>query len=279
VNGARVDASAPQLVVAERGFLLGDGLFETMRVRGGVIFRRAAHLARLADGAERMGIVLPSALSATLEEACHAVREAEGDVAFRLTVTRGTARGVMPPSGVAPATVVLTAQPAPVVAESVYQTGLRAHVVSGRRNEHAMTVGIKTLAYADSILALREARAHGADEALMLDTAGHLSEASSSNVFVVKGGVVSTPPVSCGALPGITRAVVRALLAADRIEVHETQVAHEALGVADEVFCTSALRGVAPVAAIGGRSLGAPGEVTRAVMAAYAARVRADCGR
>ena len=106
-------------------------------------------------------------------------------------------------------TVIVAVNPLPVFPAAIYDAGLTAHVASGRRNERAMTAGLKTLAYTDAVAALLEARRAGADEALFLDTEGHCSEATSSNLFVVdRRRTLVTPPVSCGALPGITRAAV-----------------------------------------------------------------------
>jgi branched-chain amino acid aminotransferase len=128
-------------------------------------------------------------------------------------------------------------------------------------------------------MALLEARRHGADEALLLDTQGHVSEASASNVFLVSSGVIVTPPLTCGVLPGITRAVVLELLAERGLHAFERPVDVSELATVDEVFCTSSLRGVAPVTRIAGRDLGPPGPITRAMMDAYAARVLQECVR
>jgi branched-chain amino acid aminotransferase len=194
-------------------------------------------------------------------------------------VTRGTVAGLAPPADARSVTVVLVALPVPHFAPEIYRSGLTAHVASGRRNEFAMTAGMKTLAYTDSVMALLEARRHGADEALLLDTAGHVSEGSTSNVFIVQGGAVLTPPTSCGALPGITRAVVLELLAERGVPVLERPIPARELAAADEVFLTSSLRGIAPIAAIDGRTLGAPGPIARDMMDAYAARVLQECVR
>jgi branched-chain amino acid aminotransferase len=201
------------------------------------------------------------------------------DATVRLTVTRGTVAGLAPPVDARSVTVVLVALPVPHFPPEIYRSGLTAHVASGRRNEFAMTAGMKTLAYTDSVMALLEARRHGADEALLLDTAGHVSEGSTSNVFIVQSGAVLTPPAGCGALPGITRAVVLELLAERGVPVLERPIPALELTTADEVFLTSSLRGIAPIAAIDGRTLGAPGPIARDMMDAYAARVLQECVR
>jgi branched-chain amino acid aminotransferase len=279
VNGRRVDADAASLLVTERGFVFADGLFETMRAFGGVIFRLPAHLDRLAAAAERLQLVCPERLPNLIAEMVAELSAAGADAAIRLTVTRGTVPGLGPPADTRSVTVVLLAQAVPHFAPAIYRTGLTVHIASGRRNEFAMTAGMKTLSYTDSVMALLEARAHGADEALLLDTQGHVSEGAASNVFVVGGGGIATPPLTCGVLPGITRRVVLELLAEHGMPAIERPIEASELAAADEIFFTSSLRGVAPAGAIAGRRLGVPGPVTRAVMDAYAARVLQECVR
>ena len=116
------------------------------------------------------------------------------------------------------------------------QHGLRVRIADGRRNEYSPTAGLKTLAYTDAVVALSAARARGADDALLLDTEGHLSECSSSNIFLVTRGVVRTPPARCGVLLGITRATVLDILARLAIDVDESPVPPVALADADECF-------------------------------------------
>jgi branched-chain amino acid aminotransferase len=283
VNGRRVDADAANLLVSERGFMFADGLFETMRAFRGVIFRLQSHLERLAVTADRMQLVCPERLPHLIAEMVDELEAGGLDAAVRLTVTRGTVAGLAPPSGSQSVTVVLVAQPVPHFDPRIYHAGLTVRIATGRRNEFSMSAGMKTLNYTDSILALLEAREVGADEALFLDTQGHVSEASASNVFVVVGGEVLTPPLTCGALPGITRDVVFELLGERNMRLLDRPISTDELESAEEVFLTSSLRGIAPVASIDGHPVGAagaaPGPVTRAMMDAYAARVLQECVR
>jgi branched-chain amino acid aminotransferase len=168
----------------------------------------------------------------------------------------------------------------PAFPDALYRRGISAHVASGRRNERAMTAGHKTLAYTDAVAALAEARAAGADEALFLDTEGHLSEATASNVFVVAGGALLTPPLSCGALPGITRAAVLRLAAELGAEAADDRpLDADALRAAEEAFLTSSVRELVPLVRVGGEPLGrgAPGPVTARLLAAYRALVAREC--
>jgi branched-chain amino acid aminotransferase len=271
VDGKRVDPASAHIFVTDRGFTLADGIFETMRAYNGAIFRYDDHMARLSRGAERLGLPRPANLLPTLQQALRDLRALRADAVVRLTVSRGTGRhGLMPTRGESP-TVVLFAQEL-----SAFKTSISVRTASGRRNEHAMSVGIKTLSYTDGVLALLEAAAKGAEDAIFLDTAGHVSEATASNVFLVKNGAVRTPPTSCGAFPGITRAVVLELLEGMRIPVTDDPVTPAELAAADEVFLTSSVREIAPVDTVDGRSLKALGPITTALMGAYAAQVQVE---
>jgi branched-chain amino acid aminotransferase len=143
-----------------------------------------------------------------------------------------------------------------------------------------MTAGLKTLSYGDAVAALIEARRAGAGEALFLDTDAHCSEATSSNVFIWTGATLATPPVSCGALPGITRAAVLEIAREMGVATEERVIELDELLGAREVFLTSTLRGLAPVASVGSRplGLGSPGALTRQLREAYAALVDKECG-
>ena len=282
VNGVLAPGAA--ISPLDRGFTLADGLFETVRVYDGAPFRLDAHLERLTAGAAALDIALPTwaELHDQLRDALHAVAAVGWrDAALRLTVTRGAGTvGVAPPSAPTPPTVVLTAQPLPTFPPRLYADGIAAHVASGRRNERAMTAGHKTLGYADAVLALAEARRAGAEEAIFLDGHGHCSEATSSNLFAWSGDALVTPPLSCGALPGITRAAVIELARAAGHSVAERELGLDELLAAREAFLTSSLRELAPLVRVGGRAIGdgTPGPVTRELTRAYAALVRRECG-
>lgn len=282
VNGHRVDTSTPHLSPLDRGFTLADGLFETMRIANGVVFRLAQHLARLAAGARVLAIELPPWLPDMVRDAVNEARAAglaEGSA--RLTVSRGVgAPGLAPPPvGETRPTVVLTIAQLPAIAPTTYTQGLTAHIARGRRNEHSPTSGVKVLAYTDNVLALAAARAADADDALWLDTAGHVAEATASNIFLRLGDTLVTPPLGCGVLPGITRHAVIELAPALGLTVAERVVEGAELHDATEAFLTSSLRGVAPLVRVDGRAIGSGtvGPVTQRIMHAYAALVHREC--
>jgi branched-chain amino acid aminotransferase len=276
VNGERQSSSSVHVSACDRGLTLGDGVFETMRAYGGTLFRLDRHLARLVQALTVLEIPVQPELR---EWVLEAVRDA-GDASVRLTVTRGVGvAGVAPPVHAHP-TAIVAVNPPPVFPATVYAFGLTAHVASGRRNEYAMTAGLKTIAYADSVAAWLEARRAGADEALFLDTQAHCSEATSSNLFLWTGSVLLTPPISCGALPGITRAAVLELAGAIGVPAAERIVGVDDLAGAEEAFLTSSLRGLAPLVGLDARPIGRgiPGALTRKFADAYTALVARECG-
>jgi branched-chain amino acid aminotransferase len=277
VNGRREAADGPHVSARDRGFTLADGVFETMRVHHGRVFRLDRHMTRLHHALAALAIPAPTDLRSWVLAAVP--EPALGPASMRVTVTRGSgAGGVLPPAEVEP-TVVVAVGPLPAFPPATYASGLALHIASGRRNEHSMTAGLKTTAFTDAVAALLEARRAGADDALFLDTAGHCSEATSSNLFVRSGGQLLTPPLACGVLPGITRATVLEVAAGMDVPAAERQIDPDVLMHAEEAFLTSSLRGIAPVVSVGGKVVGAgsPGETTRQFAAAYAALVEREC--
>ncbi len=245
LNGALLKSAKARIDPLDRGFLLGDGLFETIAARGGKILRLPAHLARLRRGCEILDLPYPAI---DLEAALAATLAANklADSVLRLTLTRGAApRGLWPKEKSEP-TLLITAQAmpdAPMPARCVIATVTR-------RNEHSPLARIKSLNYLDNILARREASERGADDAILLNTAGFVAETSAANIFIVKNGKAFTPPVAVGALPGVMRAaIIEAGLA------EEKSLKLWDLFAADGVFFTNSF-GVRAVASIDGRSSG-----------------------
>ena len=278
VDGKRLPFEGAHISARDRGFTLADGVFETMKARNGNVFRLDQHLARIEGALHVLAIPVPAELREWVDNAIGAAHVPEAGI--RLTVTRGVAPGgVMPPADPAP-TVVVTVAPPPAFGAAIYEDGLTARVASGRRNEYSMTAGLKTLAYTDSIAAILEVRRDGADEALFLDTDGHCSEATASNLFAMIDGRLATPPVACAALPGITRAAVIELAAGLGLTVDDRPFDLGKFKFATEAFLTSSLRGIAPLVRLDGYPIGngKPGSVTCQVMAAYAELVTRECG-
>lgn len=227
----------------DRGFTLGDGLFETLRVKGGKVLRVDAHLARLASGAGVLGMPLPSLdLAAALAQTADTNGLRDG--VLRLTLTRGTGpRGVLPPAEPKP-TLVITAAPL-----SPPLPAARLVIAQGtRRNDRSPLAQVKSLNYLDGILARQEAARRGADDAILLNTRDGVAETSIANLFAVIDGGLVTPPLSEGVLPGVMRAEVIAAGAQERL------LTVNDLGWANEILLTSAL-GIRSVASLEGRPL------------------------
>jgi branched-chain amino acid aminotransferase len=283
VNGERMASDAMHLSALDRGFTLADGVFETMLVRRGVIFRLERHLQRLRDGARVLRIGLPYTIESELEEAARTAAGASGKeaAAVRLTVSRGPGAHGLAPRDVATGTVVITADALPAFPAALHEHGLSALTASARRDERALTSGVKTLAYTEAIASLGRARDEGADEVIFLDTEDHVSEASASNIFIVSGAALVTPPLSCGVLPGITREAIIELAATLGVQMMERPVSPSELSGADEAVLTSSLRGIAPLVRVDGRAIasGSVGQVTRELSAAYSELVESECMR
>ena len=205
-DGRIVMPEEAHVSIADRGLLLGDGLFETMAVHNAQVFDLDAHLERLASGLGVLGFVQAVDLPKLRSGIARYIAAEEASCAvLRVTVTRGAGpRGLAPPEAPRP-TIFMTLSPMP----AVRKTPLSLHIATvTRRNEHSALSRIKALPYLDNVLALSEARAQGADDALLLNTRGTIACASVANVFVIREGRLETPPVSDGALPGTMRALV-----------------------------------------------------------------------
>lgn len=253
LNGTLIPAETAAIGVGDRGFTLGDGLFETIKVRRGHPLRLDAHVERLSQGARLLRLPLPLDRDG-LDRAIAQVLDANrlSDAALRLTVSRGPGqRGLLPPAHPQP-TTLLTAAPLPPPAGPV-----RAVVAQGVcRNSHSPLARIKAISYLDNVLARIEAEERGADDALLRNTEGRLAESTIANLFVVGAdGILVTPPVSDGALPGVRRAeLLRSMVALER------GIGLEDLLNAREAFLTNALS-VRPLVSVDGHPIGdgAPG--------------------
>lgn len=256
LDGRLVPASEARVSVFDRGFLYGDGVFETVRAYGGRFFMADAHHARLVRSAGYAGIALPfdaAGFRRILQETLGDRR----DALVRVTVTRGEGPPVPDPAGSGPPTVLAVARPAP---EPDFERGIALAtgpwVVAGGE--------AKTLSHLGSVVALAEARRRGADEAVRLNPAGEVAEGSVSNLFGVWAGTLVTPPLDAGILAGVTRGVVLERARRAGLDVAERPIRPAALGRADELFVTSTGWEVMPVTKLDGAPVGGgkPGPVT-----------------
>ena len=271
LNGALVPRGKASISAFDRGFLYGYGLFETVRSYGGCVFRLDRHMARLMHSAEELG--LASQLDAVeLEQAVYRTLEANKllDARIRLTVAAGEGERELAPPTSGKITIMVAAEKL-TLPSHIYQQGIRAAIVSTRRNSQSPLPAIKSLNYLEGLIARAEAAALGADEAIMLNDRGYVSECSSSNIFLVVTGKLLTPSLESGILPGVTREAVLELAHELGIEAMEGDIPPSDLVRADEVFITTSVREIVPVVTVDGRpvGLGKPGEVTKRLMTAY----------
>lgn len=283
VDGAVVPRDRAVVSVYDRGFLYGDTVFETLRADGGAPQLLAAHLARLEGSAALVGIALPVPL-AELEREVGAALVAAGEPAavVRVTLSRGEGPLGLDPSGAGPTRRVIFVEPLGAGVAAAQERGVGARLVATRRAADLVPAA-KVGAYVDAVVALRAARAAGDDDAVIVDPAGLVVEATAANVFAVvedpgddrghasmAGPTLVTPPEGA-LLPGITRARVLALARASGLEVREAPLHGDALRGAREAFLTSSVREIVPLVRVDGAPVGdgAPGPVTRALQVAY----------
>jgi len=244
LNGTLADDGELGIAPGDRGLTLGDGLFETIAVRAGRPRRLDAHLARLRAGLAALGFTAEPELARPVHDVIAANGLETGTI--RLTVTRGPAgRGVVPPEAETPTVLVTAGTGAPP------ETSVAA-VISERvrRNEHSPGSALKSLSYLDTVLARQDAAARGAADAIVLNTAGNVAEATVANLAAVIDGRAVTPPVTGGALPGVVRA--EAVAAG---ELAEATLTPAMLRRADEIVLINAL-GVRPVTQLDGQPVG-----------------------
>jgi branched-chain amino acid aminotransferase len=246
-----IDGEHATVQWADRGWMHGLGLFETILAMEGRVVFLDRHLARLRSGLGVLG----------WDVDVSAAGEAMGELLKRNGLSSGRARIRLAVSG----GVGLLRDPGAGIGRMVWMTAARADeppdsVVVGisrwKRNECSPLAGLKCASYAENLLILKEAADHGWDEALLFNHAGHVCEAATANVFLVMNGNVTTPPLSSGCLPGVTRAVVLEGSKELGIPCTESDLSDMDLAVADEIFLTSSTRGVVPVRGVGDRSLG-----------------------
>jgi branched-chain amino acid aminotransferase len=262
VNGRLLPAGAPALPVADRAFQLGDGVFETLRVRRGVPIELDGHLRRLHAGLDTLTIRLDwsdAEIAAAIAETV--ARNAPADAAVRVTVSRGApeSRGLLPAGWRdAHATLVVQAWPNAGVPAQVLERGLRAIVSTARRDPSSPLAGVKTVSRAEYVWAKLEADRAGVDDAISLTLDGVVAEATTASLAVVMGSALRTPPLSTGVLAGTTRDW---LLSADGAAAIGLDTGEAAFGLdellgADEAILCSSVAGILPLVEIDGRPVG-----------------------
>ncbi|MCI4354640.1 MAG: aminotransferase class IV, partial [Thermoplasmata archaeon] len=281
INGHIGPAEEARVSVLDNGFTFGDSVYETLRTYGGRPFALDRHLRRLRGSAGRIGVSIPEG-DEVLAERLDALlaRGGNPESNIRMIVTRGVGDISYHFDRVHGPTIVFVVKPYEPLADGDHEEGVAVSVVSVRRNhKDALDPAIKSCNLLNNILAVREAQSRGALEAIMLNEAGDVAEGASSNVFVVREGVVSTPPLQAGILAGITREVILEILPTLSIEGFEERLTLPAFLGADEAFLTSTLKEAAPIRSVDGRPLGSgrPGPITRRIQSSFRERAPGYC--
>lgn len=272
VNGKVVDGKKASLSVFDRGLLYGDGLFETMRSYGGVVFALDAHFCRLYDSGRLIGLNIEKNKK-YLKAAIYKLLKINKlkNAYIRLAVTRGTGRvGLDATIALGQSLIIIVKDFTPYPAK-LYKRGVSLYTSSVRRNEKSVLSRVKSLNYLNNIQARMEAQKRGATDALLLNTEKKVAESAVSNIFMIKGKKLITPPVESGALPGITRDMVLSLANYLKLYPVEANMDLRELKNAEEAFLTNTLMEIMPVVKIDKKTIGSgkPGPTTKSLHKLY----------
>lgn len=273
IDGQYFDDEAAKISVFDHGLLYGDGVFEGIRAYNGRVFKLQEHIERLYYSAKAILLTIPmepAALAAAVVETCRKNDLRDGYV--RLVVTRGVGTLGLNPNKCKRPSIIIIAGKIQLYPQEFYETGLTIVTVPTTRNLHsAVNPAIKSLNYLNNILAKIEANNAGCEEAIMLNAEGYVAECTGDNLFLVKGRHLLTPPLSAGALYGITRGTVMDLARSAGLIVEEPNLTRYDVFNADECFLTGTGAEVVPVVQVDGRVIGTgkPGPVTRDLVRAY----------
>jgi len=264
--------------VFDHGLLYGDGVFEGIRIYNRRIFRLDAHLDRLYDSARALALTIPMPQSQMRETVREAVRRNKKEDGYiRLVVTRGVGDLGIDPRKCAVASVFIIVTDIAVYPRELYARGIKVVTAATRQVAHdAFDSRVKSLNYLKNILAKIDAQQSGADEAIMLNSAGYIAECTADNLFAIRHGKLLTPSPQDGALEGITRGTVLELAGEAGIAAAETRLTRYDIYTADECFVTGTGAELMPVTEADGRMVGdgKPGPITRKLTEAFQALVR-----
>ena len=271
IDGKFYPKSEAKISVYDHGLLYGDGVFEGIRAYNGIVFHLKEHIDRLYRSAHPIFLEIPLTKAELTEALLETLRKNNlKDAYIRLVVTRGVGDLGLDPRRCPKPTVIIITEPTLVLhSPEKLEKGISTVITWVRRNSvDAATHELKSLNYLNSILGKIEANNSGVDEAICLDKAGFVCEGVGENIFIVQDGKLLTPPLSSGALDGITRAFVINLAEKMGIEVIERNITPNELFTADEAFFTGTAAEVAPIHDVNGRVIGAgkQGPVTKRIM-------------
>lgn len=271
LNGELVDAATAAISPFDHGLLTGDGIFETLKAYGGEPFATSRHFERMVNSATTLGLTPPA--QDTVVEAMRTVLKANAmeEARVRVTLTGGVGP-LGSDRGDTGQTLMVAASPVPE-----RKPFAKVATVPWPRNERGALAGLKTTSYAENVMALQSAFDRGCSEAIFGNLAGNLCEGTGSNIFIVRGGQLITPPLSSGCLAGVTRSVVIDLCRELGIDLEETDTPFSDLPNAEEAFLTGTLKEVQGIAEVDGVEIGpAPGPITAKLFAAFHELVARD---
>src|SRR6266478_6942620 len=273
IDGKFYSEPNAKISVFDHGLLYGDGIFEGIRFYNGRVFRLEEHLERLWDSAHSICLEIPMSMNEMTEALLETIRQNElRDGYIRLLVTRGIGNLGLNPAQCKRPSVIIIASTIALYSPEIYQKGLTVVTCATRRtNPGALNPAVKSLNYLNNVMARIEANLAGADEALMLNDEGNVAECTADNVFIVKHGQIFTPPITAGALRGITRSVVFDIAGEFDINIVEADFTRHDIFVADECFLTGTAAEIVPVIKADGRFIGngKPGPITTRIIARF----------
>ncbi|MDB6175211.1 MAG: ilvE [Chthoniobacteraceae bacterium] len=273
IDGEFFPEADAKVSVFDHGLLYGDGIFEGIRFYNGRVFELEAHLARLWDSAKAICLTIPLTVEELQEATLETIRRNElRDGYIRLLITRGVGNLGLSPDRCKKASVIIIASTIQLYPAEKYAVGMEMVTCSTRRcSPAALSPAVKSLNYLNNIMAKIEATHAGADEGLMLNEEGYVAECTGDNIFVIKNGRVTTPPISSGALCGITRRVVFEICADIGIPICEAQMTRYDVYTADECFLTGTAAEVIAAIRLDTRAIGTgkPGALTERIIARF----------
>jgi branched-chain amino acid aminotransferase len=273
IDGEFYSEADAKISVFDHGLLYGDGIFEGIRFYNGRVFRLEEHLERLWDSARSICLEIPMTLREMSEALLATIRQNDlRDGYVRLIVTRGIGNLGLNPVQCKRPSVIIIATTIALYPDSAYKNGLTVVTCATRRTSPAaLNPAVKSLNYLNNVLARIEANLAGADEALMLNDAGNVAECTADNIFIIKRGQIFTPPISAGALRGITRSIVFDIAAELGIKISESEITRHDVFIADECFLTGTAAEIIPVIKADGRTIGTgkPGAMSARMMGRF----------
>ncbi|PYM16800.1 MAG: branched-chain-amino-acid transaminase [Verrucomicrobia bacterium] len=280
IDGKYCGEKNAKISVFDHGLLYGDGIFEGIRAYHGRVFKLKEHIDRLFYSAKAILLDIPMSHAEIMRAVVETCRENNiRDGYIRLLVTRGAGTLGLNPNRCKDPSVIIIADNIQLYPPELYEKGMEIVTVATTRNLHsALNPAIKSLNYLNNVLAKIEANNAGCEEAIMLNAEGFVAECTGDNIFIVKAGQLMTPPLSAGALYGITRGVVMDLARAEGVSVAEPNLTRYDLFNAEECFLTGTGAELIPVVKIDGRVIGAgkPGPLTRTLVDKYRALTKSS---